>query len=124
MGYGRLAREFSQSPPAILQTNYVIKLRPPATEKRNPTPHSPCPGKTALDRRLANNDPGDPTTDSDYPKDFVCFLVKQLRSAALPTMAIRSPRIQPRSVAVSRKPRGSGKAIDSLAVVSDSSAIS
>jgi hypothetical protein len=60
MGYGRLAREFSQRPPAILQTNYVIKLRHPATEKRNPTPHIPCPGKTALDRRLANNDPGRP----------------------------------------------------------------
>jgi hypothetical protein len=67
---------------------------------------------------------GDPTTDSDYPKDFVCFLVKQLRSAALPTMAIRSQRNQPRSVGASRKPRGSRKAIDSLGAVSDPSAIS
>jgi hypothetical protein len=60
MGYGRLAREFSQCPPAILQTNYVIKLRHPATEKRNPTPHIPASAKRRFDRRLANNDPGRP----------------------------------------------------------------
>jgi hypothetical protein len=103
MGYGRLAREFSQRPPAILQTNYVIKLRHHVQQKKEtPRPTSHAPAK----RRLTVASPitirEDPTTDSDYPKDFVCFLFKQLRSTALPAMAIRSQRVQPRSVAASR----------------------
>jgi hypothetical protein len=99
MGYERLGREILSTPLTNSTWQLSHSVSPSrTTEKKTPRPTS----HARVKRRLTVASPmtirGDPTTDSDYPKDFVCFLVKRPGSAALRAVAILAQRVHSSSV--------------------------